>query len=182
MTAASSPVPSHSKILYGGDYNPEQWPRTVWEEDHAAFDLAGIDTVTLGVFDWALISRGEEHYDFTLLDAIVDRVTGSGRRFVLATATGALPPWLAHQYPEVNRTDFEGRRHTYGQRHNACPNSPVFRRLSARLAGKIAERYAGQPNLVAWHIGNEYGGACYCGNCAAAFRVWIRTGTKPSAG
>lgn len=161
------------KVLYGGDYNPEQWPREVWEQDHAAFDLAGIDTLTLAVFDWALISRHEDEYDFTLLDAIVARVAESGRRFVMGTATGALPPWLAHQHPEVNRTDFEGRRHVYGQRHNACPSSPVFRRLSSRLAGKIAERYAGHPSLVAWHIGNEYGGACYCENCAAAFRVWL---------
>lgn len=167
-------APLRGKVLYGGDYNPEQWPREVWEADHAAFDLAGIDTVTLGVFDWALISKGEDDYDFTMLDAIVARVAESGRRFVMATATGALPPWLAHLHPEVNRTDFEGRRHVYGQRHNACPSSGVFRRLSARLAGKIAERYAGHPALVAWHIGNEYGGACYCGNCAAAFRVWLR--------
>ena len=21
------------KILYGGDYNPEQWPEDVWQED-----------------------------------------------------------------------------------------------------------------------------------------------------
>jgi beta-galactosidase len=162
-----------SKVLYGGDYNPEQWPREVWEQDHAAFDVAGIDTLTLAVFDWAIISRNEDEYDFTLLDSIVARVAESGRGFVMGTATGALPPWLAHQHPEVNRTDFEGRKHVYGQRHNACPSSPVFRRLSSRLAGKIAERYAGHPSLVAWHIGNEYGGACYCENCAAAFRVWL---------
>ncbi|MBG6238519.1 beta-galactosidase [Mycetocola sp. CAN_C7] len=173
MTDTTEPAPQ-TKILYGGDYNPEQWPREVWELDHAAFDLAAIDTLTLGVFDWALLSSGEDEYDFTLLDAIVARVAESGRRFVMATATGALPPWLAHQHPEVNRTDFEGRRHVYGQRHNACPSSPVFRRLAARLAGKIAERYAGHPGLVAWHIGNEYGGACYCENCAAGFRVWLR--------
>lgn len=163
-----------SKILYGGDYNPEQWPREVWEEDHAAFDLAHIDTVTLAVFDWALIQSAEDTFDFTLLDEIVARVAASGRRFVMATATGALPPWLAHQHPEVNRTDFEGRKHVYGQRHNACPSSPVFRRLSAGLAGRIAERYAGHASLVAWHIGNEYGGACYCGNCANGFRDWLR--------
>lgn len=174
MTAPRPARPHQDKVLYGGDYNPEQWPREVWELDHAAFDLAGIDTVTLGVFDWALISKSEHDYDFELLDDVVARVAESGRKFVMATATGALPPWLAQAYPEVNRTDFEGRRHAYGQRHNACPNSPVFRRLSARLAGKIAERYAGHPGLVAWHIGNEYGGACYCENCAAAFRVWLR--------
>ena len=167
------PAPQE-KILYGGDYNPEQWPRHVWAEDQAAFDLAHIDTVTLGVFDWALISQKEDEYDFTLLDDIVASVTASGRRFVMATATGALPPWLAHAHPEVNRTDFEGRRHVYGQRHNACPNSPVFRRLSRALAGRIAERYAAHPALVAWHIGNEYGGVCYCENCAVAFRQWLR--------
>lgn len=164
---------SQSKIRYGGDYNPEQWPKEVWKDDHAAFDLARIDTVTLGVFDWALIQGSEDEYDFTLLDEVVDSVAESGRQFLMATATGALPPWLAHQHPEVNRTDFEGRRHVYGQRHNACPSSPVFRKLSRRLAGRIAERYAGHPSLVAWHIGNEYGGACYCDLCAAGFRGWL---------
>jgi beta-galactosidase len=173
ITTELSPKPQ-DKILYGGDYNPEQWPKEVWDADHAAFELARIDTVTLGVFDWALINGAEGEYDFTLLDDIVASVAASGRQFVLATATGALPPWLAHTHPEVNRTDFEGRKHVYGQRHNACPSSPVFRRLSSALAGKIAERYAGHPGLVAWHIGNEYGGACYCDNCAAAFRVWLQ--------
>lgn len=165
---------TQSKVLYGGDYNPEQWPREVWKEDHAAFDLAHIDTLTLAVFDWSLIQRREDDYDFALLDEIVESVADSGRRFVMATATGALPPWLSHQHPEVNRTDFEGRRHVYGQRHNACPSSPIFRKLSRRLAGKIAERYAGHPSLIAWHIGNEYGGACYCDLCAAEFRLWLR--------
>ncbi len=163
-----------SKILYGGDYNPEQWPRAVWEEDYAAFGKAAIDTVTLGVFAWSYLQTDEDTYDFSRLDEIVARAVEGGARIVLATATGALPPWLAHQHPEVNRTDFEGRRHVYGQRHNACPSSPVFRRLSAALAGRIAERYAGTPGLVAWHVGNEYGGACYCENCAAGFRGWLR--------
>lgn len=22
-----------NKVLYGGDYNPEQWPEEIWEED-----------------------------------------------------------------------------------------------------------------------------------------------------
>ncbi|MEN5072733.1 beta-galactosidase [Isoptericola cucumis] len=165
------------KILYGGDYNPEQWPREVWDEDDAAFDLASIDTVTLNVFSWATLQPGEDTYDFTLLDAVVARAVAAGRDIVLATSTGALPPWLAHQHPQVERTDFQGRRHVYGQRHNACPSSPVYRRLSAELAGRLAERYAGTPGLVAWHVGNEYGGfdgGCWCDLCAAGFRDWLR--------
>ncbi|MFD6445136.1 beta-galactosidase [Promicromonospora sp. NPDC060204] len=166
-----------SKILYGGDYNPEQWPRAVWEDDYAAFDKASIDTVTLNVFSWATLQPDEDTYDFARLDEIVARAVEGGRGIVLATSTGALPPWLAHRHPEVERTDFQGRRHVFGQRHNACPSSPVYRRLSAELAGRIAERYAGTPGLVAWHVGNEYGGfdgGCWCDLCAAGFRDWLR--------
>lgn len=161
-------------MLYGGDYNPEQWPDAVWDRDYALFDAARIDTVTLGVFDWALIQPAPDVYDFTLLDRIVRRAATEGRHICLATGTGALPPWLARAHPEVNRTDFEGRRHRYGQRHNACPSSPIFRRLSTELARRIARRYAGIPAVIAWHIGNEYGGACYCELCAQEFRDWLR--------
>jgi beta-galactosidase len=168
-------LPVTSKIPFGGDYNPEQWPEEVWERDYRLFDVARIDTVTLGVFTWALTQPGPDTYDFSTLDRIVGRASAAGRAICLATGTGALPPWLARAHPEVMRTDFDGRRHRYGQRHNACPSSPVFRRLSAEVARRIAARYAGNPAIVAWHVGNEYGGACYCELCAAGFRDWLRT-------
>ena len=133
------------QILYGGDYNPEQWDRQVWDEDDAAFDLAGITTVTLGVFAWAHLQPAEDRYDFSRLDAIVDRARAQGRSIVLATPSGAMPPWLARAYPDACRVDFEGRRHVYGQRHNHCPSSTAFARLSVALAGRLAERYGGNP-------------------------------------
>ncbi|MFI6821143.1 beta-galactosidase [Micromonospora sp. NPDC050187] len=167
-------LPRTAKVPFGGDYNPEQWPEDVWKQDYQLFDLARIDTVTLGVFDWALTQPAPDVYDFTVLDRIVGRAVTEGRMICLATGTGAHPAWLARAHPEVCRTDFEGRRHRYGQRHNSCPSSPVFRRLSAELARRVARRYAGNPAVVAWHVGNEYGGACYCDLCAAAFRRWLR--------
>ncbi|MEB8341346.1 beta-galactosidase [Streptomyces endophyticus] len=167
--------PTHTdKILYGGDYNPEQWPQEVWDEDHRLFTRAGIDTLTVGVFSWSLTQPAPDTYDFTVLDAVLDRAAADGRRIVLATGTAAVPPWLAKAHPEVNRTDFEGRRHAYGQRHNFCPSSQLYRRLSTALASRLAERYAHHPALLAWHINNEYGGACYCERCAEAFRAWLR--------
>jgi len=168
------PLPDVPRIAYGGDYNPEQWPESVWDDDHRAFGPAGIDTLTVGVFLWSLTQPAEDVYDFAVLDRILDRAHAEGRRVCLATGTGALPPWLAHRHPEVCRTDFEGRRHVYGQRHNACPSSPVFRRAAAALAGAVAQRYARHPAVIAWHIGNEYGGACYCDVCAGEFRLWLR--------
>lgn len=109
-----------------------------------------------------------------MLDRIVARASEAGRSICLATGTAAHPAWLARAFPEVTRTDFEGRRHRFGQRHNSCPSSPVFRRLSSELARRVARRYAASPSIVAWHVGNEYGGACYCDLCAANFRRWLR--------
>ena len=162
------------KIRYGGDYNPEQWPQEVWDEDHRLFTWAGIDTLTVGVFTWSVTQPGPDTYDFTVLDRILDRAAAERRRVCLATGTAALPPWLARRHPEVNRTDFEGRRHRYGQRHNFCPSSPAYREHATALASRLAERYADHPALLAWHINNEYGGACYCDLCAGAFREWLR--------
>ncbi|MGC9665323.1 beta-galactosidase [Planosporangium sp. 12N6] len=167
-------LPRTSKLPFGGDYNPEQWPQAVWEQDYRLFDAARIDTVTLGVFTWALTQPAPDVYDFSTLDRIVGRATAEGRAICLATGTGAHPAWLARAYPEVTRVDFEGRRHRFGQRHNSCPSSPVYRRLSAELARRVARRYADNPAVIAWHVGNEYGGACYCSRCAAGFRDWLR--------
>ena len=63
------------KILYGGDYNPEQWPEETWEEDMRLLKLAHIDTVTLNVFSWAMLQPSEDTYYFDKLDKIMEMVT-----------------------------------------------------------------------------------------------------------
>ena len=35
-------------LAFGGDYNPEQWPREVWDEDVRLMREAGVNLVTLG--------------------------------------------------------------------------------------------------------------------------------------
>lgn len=161
-------------ILFGGDYNPEQWPKEIWQEDMRLFDLAHINSTTINVFSWATIQPSENEYDFEQLDEIVNMLVERDYKIVFATSTAALPAWLCRRYPEVTRTDFEGRHHYFSHRHNACPNSPVFQYYAKKLAGKLAERYGHLDNVVCWHISNEYGGECYCDNCAKAFRVWLK--------
>lgn len=162
------------KIWYGGDYNPEQWEAADWAEDERMFKLAGIDVATINVFSWALIQPAEDTYDFSGLDELIDRLYKNGTYVCLATGTGAHPAWMAHRYPEVTRVDVQGRKRKFGGRHNSNPNSPVYRKYAALLAGKLAERYKDHPGLVAWHISNEYGGYDYSELSAAAFRVWLK--------
>jgi beta-galactosidase len=162
------------KIWYGGDYNPEQWDAPVWAEDERMFKLAGIDVATINVFSWALIQPSEDTYDFSSLDELMDRLYKNGTYVCLATGTGAHPAWMAHRYPEVTRVDVKGRKRKFGGRHNSNPNSPVYRKFAAKLAGKLAERYKDHPALVAWHVSNEFSNYDYSDLSEAAFRVWLK--------
>ncbi len=163
-----------TKILYGGDYNPEQWPEEIWQEDMRLFHLAHVNVVTLNVFAWASLQPAEDVWDFSRLDRIMDLVRDNDLKVVLATSTAVHPAWMARKYPEVLRVNENGIRRKFGSRHNSCPNSPVYRKYSAELAGRLASRYKDYPNLVAWHVSNEYGGMCYCDNCEKAFREWLK--------
>lgn len=163
-----------NRILYGGDYNPNQWGRDIWEEDMRLFSKAGINSVTINVFSWAKLQPSENEYNFNELDEIVEMLSRENYDIVLATSTAALPAWMFKNYPEVGRTDFDGRQHKFGNRHNACPNSLVYQTFAKRLVLKLVERYEGNEHVVCWHVNNEYGGECYCENCEKAFRVWLK--------
>lgn len=166
--------PKLNAIYYGGDYNPDQWPEEIWQEDMRLFKQAGINIVTLPVFSWAKLQPDEDTYCFEWLDKILDLVAMSGLYVCLATSTAAQPAWMSRRYPEILPVDIEGRKRMHGARVNFCPNSRKYREFSVKLAQTMARRYQNHPALLVWHIGNEYGNYCYCSNCAAEFRQWLK--------
>lgn len=93
-------------ILYGGDYNPNQWPEAVWKEDMELFDKARINSATINVFSWAKLQPSEERYDFEELDKVIEMLGKNHKDIVLATSTAAMPAWMFRKYPEVARTDY----------------------------------------------------------------------------
>lgn len=162
------------KIFYGGDYNPDQWPEEVWQEDMVLFKKAGINIVTLPVFSWAKLQPSEDLYDFEWLDKILNMLSQNGIYACLATSTAAQPAWMSKKYPEILPVDFDGRKRKHGGRVNFCPTNAKYRELSVKLAEKLAERYKNHPALLVWHIGNEYGNYCYCEHCEEEFRSWLK--------
>lgn len=169
--------PIYDHFLFGGDWNPEQWPEETWEHDIEMLEDAHINEVTINVFSWALLQPAEDRYNFTMLDKIVALLVKHDFNIVMATGTAALPGWMVRLHPEVIRTEQNGTRHVFGGRHNFCPTSPYFREASRALAAHVAERYTGTPGLVNWHVCNEYGGGgglCYCDQCAESFRAWLK--------
>ncbi|HLI38365.1 MAG TPA: beta-galactosidase [Streptosporangiaceae bacterium] len=165
------------RIAYGGDYNPEQWPREVRREDLALMARAGVTMVSVGIFGWATVEPRPGEFDFSLFDEVMDGLAAHGIAACLATMTASPPPWLAELAPETLPVRADGVRLSPGARQHYCPSSPVYRHYAARLARQVATRYAGHPALAMWHVGNEYGchvPACYCPVSAEDFRRWLR--------
>ena len=133
------------RILFGGDYNPNQWPKEVWEQDMAYFKDAHINSATINVFSWAKIQPSENEYNFTELDEIVDMLSKENYDIVMATSTAALPAWMVKKYPETMSTDYEGRRHKFGARHNFCPNSLVYQKYAKALATELVSAKGFEP-------------------------------------
>jgi len=164
-------------IWYGGDYNPEQWPREIWDEDMVLMNRGGISLATVGVFSWARLEPRPGEYDFGWLDEILGLLHTNSVRVDLATATASPPPWLAVLHPETLPVTEDGVRLAVGSRQQYCPSSPVYRERARQLVQRIVERYADHPALELWHVNNEYGchvSRCYCDVSASAFREWLR--------
>ncbi len=164
-------------MIHGGDYNPDQWlpiDPDVLPKDAKVFRVAGINSASVCIFGWASVEPEEGVYNFEWLDKTLDTLYENGIYTILATPTGARPAWLDAKYPEAMRTDNCGVKATHGRRHNHCYTSLKYRELSKGIITKLAERYKDHPGLMMWHLNNEYGGECFCDNCKAAFRSWLR--------
>ncbi|MBQ6419513.1 MAG: beta-galactosidase [Clostridia bacterium] len=163
-------------LVHGGDYNPDQWVDTpeVWDEDMRLMKLAHINSATVGIFSWSLLEPREGEYEFGWLDTVMDKLAANGVGAILATPSGARPPWLAEKYPEVLRVEESGVRNEFGVRHNHCLTSPVYREKVRRINAALAERYRDHPALTMWHVSNEYSGCCHCPLCQEAFRDWLK--------
>lgn len=162
------------RIAYGGDYNPEQWPEDVWDEDVRLMREAGVTLVTVGVFSWARLEPRPGARDFGWLDRVLDLLHAGGVGVCLATPTASPPPWMGARHPETLPRDENGTTVWYGSRNQFCASSPTYREHALRITEDLAARYAEHPALRMWHVGNEYGTHCWCDQTARHFRRWLR--------
>jgi beta-galactosidase len=164
-------------MIYGGDYNPEQWPEEVWDEDVRLMREAGVNLVSLGIFSWAKLEPRPGEYNFGWLDRIISLLHEGGVMVNLATATASPPPWLAALHPESLPVTQNGVVLHPGARQQYCPSSAAYKERASELVRRISDRYKDHPALAMWHVNNEYGchvAECYCDVSAVHFREWLR--------
>ncbi|MER5177504.1 beta-galactosidase [Streptomyces sp. NPDC002896] len=167
-----------TRLAFGGDYNPEQWPESVWHEDVALMREAGVTMVSVGIFSWALLEPEPGVHDFGWLDRLLDLLHENGIRADLGTPTVCPPAWFYRSHPDALPVTREGVRLAFGSRGAICHSNPAYRDAAAGITTQLAQRYGAHPAVAMWHVHNEYGvpvSACYCDTCAEHFRRWLDT-------
>jgi beta-galactosidase len=165
---------TRGRLLYGGDYNPEQWPEETWHEDVRLMKAAGVNSVTLGVFSWSALEPEPGAREFAWLDTLMDLMHEHGIGVVLATPTSSPPPWMGRLHPDTLPVTEDGRTEWWGGRQHFSHSSATYRRYAAAITEDLAARYGGHPALTMWHINNEYCTYDHGDQAAAAFRRWLR--------
>ncbi|MER5937432.1 beta-galactosidase [Streptomyces sp. NPDC001928] len=165
---------TRGRLLFGGDYNPEQWPEETWHEDVRLMKEAGVNSVTLGVFSWAKLEPRPGAREFGWLDRLMDLMHDSGIGVVLATPTASPPPWMGRLHPETLPRDEDGRTEWWGSRQHFSHSSATYRRYAAAITEDLAARYGSHPALRMWHINNEYCTYDWGDEAEDAFRGWLQ--------
>ncbi len=165
----------YGHLLHGGDYNPEQWldRPDILKKDIEYFKEAKINTVSVGMFSWAMLEPEEGNYQFDWLEKVIDSLYAEGISTILSTPSGARPKWLSDKYPEVLRVNEKREKNLFGGRHNHCYTSPVYREKVAEIDRRLGEKFGKHPGVILWHISNEFGGECHCPLCQEKFREWL---------
>ena len=70
----------YGRYLHGGDYNPEQWldRPDILKKDIEYFKKAHINTVSVGIFSWAVLEPEEGKYNLGWLEEIIDNLYKEG--------------------------------------------------------------------------------------------------------
>ncbi|MEA3309045.1 MAG: beta-galactosidase [Chloroflexota bacterium] len=165
-------------MRFGVCYYPEHWPAERWSLDAQLMRAAGLTYVRIAEFAWQLIEPAEGEFSWEWLDTAIETLAAEGLQTILSTPTATPPAWMVKAYPQILPVDAEGRRRHFGSRRHYCPTSEIYREQTRRIVTALAARYGKHPAVAGWQIDNEFGchdtTRCYCDECAAALRRWLR--------
>lgn len=159
----------------GVDYYPEQWDRSLWEQDVCRMKEAGVEIVRMAEFAWSCLEPREGVYDFSWLDAIIDLFEANGIEVFLCTPTCTPPQWLFEKYPEVIQVDKSGQRIPIGIRGHRCLNNALYREKCTQIITKMVEHYREKSCVTGYQIDNELeANHCCCPTCIQKFQEFVK--------
>ena len=79
------------RIVMGTCYYPEQWPRSMWEEDLRRMKETGIEVIRIAEFAWNKTEIREGVFDYSFFDGFLDLCEKTDMKVIFCTPT-ATPP------------------------------------------------------------------------------------------
>ena len=166
-----------NRFMLGVCYYPEHWPASRHESDLRRIRDAGFDVIRIGEGAWSYFEPREGKFQFDLFDRVISLCRRYGIRVIFGTPTYCGPAWVASNYPEVLRWNFQRIPMKHGSRRNFNYTSPKYLELSDRICTALAEHYAGEKQIIGWQIDNEFNcemDVSYAPSDTAAFQRWLR--------
>ena len=169
------------ELYHGSAYYPEQWGVEYVEQDITYMKELGLNHVRMMEFAWSVIEKVEGEFDFSLFDAVIDKLHKNGISVMLCTPTATPPRWFTLKYPDSLAVDKDGKTLHHGSREHVCMNHPAFQEKSKIITQKIAEHYAKHPAVMGYQLHNEPGAPvnqCYCESCRKAWGKYLQARYK----
>ncbi len=164
-------------FLYGVCYYPEHWHPDRHERDIARMAGCGFNLIRLGEGAWSYWEPTEGKFQFDLFDRVIDLCRRHDIKVIMGTPTYAAPAWVATDYPEVLRWNFQRIPMNHGGRRIYNYTSPKYLDLSDRICAALADHYRDEPQIIAWQLDNEFNchmDVSYAPSDTIAFRAWLK--------
>jgi beta-galactosidase len=137
-------------------------------------EAAHLHVVRVGEFAWSRMEPAEGRYDLDWLARAIRLAEKHHIAVVIGTPTDAPPAWLTSKYPDTLRMDENGRLAQHGGRRQFNYASPRYRLFCAEIAGRLAERFGHDPDVIGWQIGNEYTDESFDPATHVLFQQWLQ--------
>ncbi|GAE36389.1 beta-galactosidase [Halalkalibacter akibai] len=158
-------------------YYPEQWPEQNWSKDYRDMHNLGFNVIRVGEFAWSIFEPEEGNFEFDLFDRALDLAHSYGLKVILGTPTATPPAWLTYKYPEVLNVSKSGVQFQHGERRHYNYNSPVYKKMCARIVERMTKHYRHHPAVIGWQIDNELNchiADFYSNSDHEEFREWLK--------
>ncbi len=142
------------QLLYGVAYYDEYMPEERLEKDMQMMKKAGINVIRIAESTWATEEPEEGVFDFHHVTRTIEAAARYGIAVIVGTPTYAIPPWLAHRYPDVIAVTENGRG-KYGARQNMDITDPRYLFYAERVIRRLMDAVCGYQNVIGFQLDNE---------------------------
>lgn len=201
MASSLRPLLSSEYFPFGTQYYRAPSPDpAAWEGDLHAIAAAGMNTVKFWI-QWRWNNPAEGEFRFDDIDRLMDIAGREGLRVMLNTIVDVAPAWLYRRYRDASMRTLNGRAvgpQTQPHRQigglGLCYNHPQGEQHMLEFLRASVRRFREHPALELWNVASEpeltssmaelrlYADdagqmrdmLCYCDNCTARFRAWLK--------